>query len=368
MPIQFLPLEERLLPLTRAFNARMLAGKAPIDFYLPDGPGRPADHTKHIQQEHVIAVDGASARGGFIDAVYPGWLKSTETTLTNVSGILSEGLIDKNYLMLPAQMVKSFVKRDPHTFVVGMGGTHMPLPRLLKSAAWTVETIPFFFRMCRPARVLRELQPLQQPLWKKFAAQTAAVTGGAIAIHGIQALRGARGPDSGTTLQLVTSFGSWADGIWETAREDISVSVVRNASVLEELYPPGDARLRRYLITSSGQPFAWAVALLAPYQNHKYFGNLTVGVILDALGKPGVHTNALRLITAALAAENADLVVANFSHSRWCAAFRAAGFWPGPSNYLFAASPALAKACNGAPVASGLVHFTRGDGDGRVNL
>ena len=369
MPIRFVPLDESLLPLTRAFNRRMRDGKAPVDFYLSDEMGRAPDRAKLIQQEHLIAVDGASARGGFIEAVYPGWLKSSQTALTNVSGILSEGVIDKSYLMLPAQMVKTFLKRDPHTFVVGMGGDHMPLPRLLKSAAWSVEQIPFFFRMCRPGRVLRELQPLQRPPWKRFAAQTAAITGaGALAIHGMQSFRGARRADSGAKSQLVASFDSWADQIWEEARSDIGVSVARTAGVLEELYPPDDTRLRRYLITSKGQPIAWVVALLAPYRNHKYFGNLTVGIVLDALAKPGVHASAVRLTASALAAEKADLLVANFTHAHWCAAFRSAGFRPGPSNYLLAASPALAKACDGAPVASGRVHFTRGDGDGRVNL
>jgi hypothetical protein len=370
MPVKFVPLDKSLLSLTQAFNDRMIAGNAPVDFYLPTGMGRPLNPAAQIQEQHVIAVDDGLARGGFIEAVYAGWLDNSQTPLTNVSAILSEGVIDKKYLMLPAQMTKAFLRRNPHTFVVGMGGERQPLPRVLKAAGWSVEKIPFFFRICRASRALRQLEPLQRPAWKRFAAQAAAATGtGALAIHAGQAFRGAawRG-DANAEIKRFTDWDSWADAIWDSAKEPIRMCVAHTAASLKELYAPGDPRMRCYRIDIDGKAAAWVTALISPYKNHKYFGDLTVAVILDALAIPGAHRTALSLATSALAAEKADLVAANFSHSSWCDAFRAAGFWAGPSNYLLACAPALSKVCNSAPVASGVAHFTRGDGDGRVNL
>jgi hypothetical protein len=55
--------------------------------------------------------------------------------------------------------------------------------------------------------------------------------------------------------------------------------------------------------------------------------------------------------------------VSNQSHPAWIEALRRQGFIVGPSNFVLAMSPELA-----ARVPAGLMHFTRADGDGPINL
>jgi hypothetical protein len=99
-------------------------------------------------------------------------------------------------------------------------------------------------------------------------------------------------------------------------------------------------------------------------ENSKHFGNLKVGTIIDCNAAPSA---AARIAAAArdyLEKAGADLIVTNQSHGLWRRAFRDAGFFSGPSNFIFAASPELAKSLNSL---SGC-HITRGDGDGPVHL
>jgi len=61
-----------------------------------------------------------------------------------------------------------------------------------------------------------------------------------------------------------------------------------------------------------------------------------------------------------------DLIVSNQLHPAWSQALLRSGFRTGPSNYLLALSPALARAATGA--GHDRSHFNRGDGDGPIHL
>jgi hypothetical protein len=63
----------------------------------------------------------------------------------------------------------------------------------------------------------------------------------------------------------------------------------------------------------------------------------------------------------------ADLLVSNQTHDAWNAALRRCGFVRGPSNFVFAASPAMRKIL-GTEENFGHMHINRGDGDGPINL
>jgi hypothetical protein len=63
-----------------------------------------------------------------------------------------------------------------------------------------------------------------------------------------------------------------------------------------------------------------------------------------------------------------DLIVTNQLHRDWCNAFARNGFLAGPSNFLFAPSPALAARLEPFEATAGRIHMTRGDGEGRIIL
>jgi hypothetical protein len=369
MAVEFRPLTAELLEACAAFNSRLRAGGAAVDFYLPEslGPGSP-ETANGLQ--HLVAVDEGRICGGYIEAPHPGWVAGQERRLLNIQSPLSEGLINTKYVTLAVEMLRNCMRRNPLAFAVGMGGLQNRFARMLKAAGWSVEEVPFWFRMCRPAAVLRELRMLRQPKWRHHGARLAAVTGlGPLAIHAAQSVRGAGSrPDRSWELTPVAEWDTWADSIWAGVRPTVSLSVCRDRKSLASLYPRGDPRLQRYLITRREEPAAWVVASITRAANHRHFGNLTVASLLDAGARPGAYSAAFHLAVRALAAEDVDLIVGNFTHASCTSGLRRAGFWPGPSNYLLAVSPALAAACGRPPVGTGRAHFTRGDGDGRSNL
>lgn len=148
----------------------------------------------------------------------------------------------------------------------------------------------------------------------------------------------------------------------------MTFGVRRDAGVLRELYPPTQPRLRIFRILSGGETVGWATARLTEMQSNKYFGNLKVGTVLDAAARAQFRSAVAMLADQVLGEEGADLVITNQSLPSWQKAFRQAGFRGGPSNYVFAGSPALGKALSPTPVADGLVQLVRGDGDGRLHL
>jgi hypothetical protein len=103
-------------------------------------------------------------------------------------------------------------------------------------------------------------------------------------------------------------------------------------------------------------------------RDHKHFGNLRVGSIVECLALPEQSFAVVRAATHLLEARGADLIVPNQSSAAWGTALQSAGFLQGPLNFRFAASRELAKLLDLLPTTIANIHLTRGDGAGPVNL
>jgi hypothetical protein len=349
-------------PAVLAFNERMRAGHAPTEFVLPeDLPRTSTNPQASIRWTDYIVMDGEFARGGVLEMNQPGWVGGRAERTINYQSPLSEGILDPTHSMVAMQLVRFMQRRSPYVFIVGMGSETNPLPRLLKASGWHVEAAPFYFRVRHAGAFLRELRILRRSAVKRIGAQLAAATGmGAIGLKFLQRRPGARG----WSIERVTTWGDWADSIWESYRDVVSFAVVRDRKTLQELYPAENPRHWVFLIRRGGQPVAWSVGLLTPMQDHKYFGDLKVATILDAAGATEDFRTIVTVTDRALGDAGADLVVANHTHADWLRAFRASGFLAGPSNYIVGLSKQLAAVVDGME----RVHVTRGDGDGRINL
>ena len=110
----------------------------------------------------------------------------------------------------------------------------------------------------------------------------------------------------------------------------------------------------------------WAVVLDTQMKNHKQFGDMRVGTIVDCLAPPDDAATVVRAATRTLEKRGVDLIVSNQLHAAWCAGLAGAGFRRGPSNFLFALAPALAALLEDAE--DGDIHINRGDGDGPIHL
>ena len=151
-----------------------------------------------------------------------------------VSGVrmtVSEGVINSRYAMVGVQLLKDALVRQPQLFGLGMGGFHRPIARLLKSLKWRLIACPFYFRVVRPHRFLREIVPLRQQRSRRMAMDVLAWSGlGWCGITALHAAKGLRKPSlAGVTDHVVNEFGDWADSIWDRAVTNYSLIAVRSS-------------------------------------------------------------------------------------------------------------------------------------------
>ena len=84
------------------------------------------------------------------------------------------------------------------------------------------------------------------------------------------------------------------------------------------------------MVKEAGHPVGWAAGLNTQMRDHKYFGNLRVGTVLDCVAAPEAAGPVVWLSARMLARAGADVVLTNQQHLLWRNAFRHAGFFPGP--------------------------------------
>jgi hypothetical protein len=363
MAIEFVPLEKKHLDAVRRFNKRLVAGKAITPFLLDENA--PPDLTETGRSRQVIALEESEVRGSFLEVIYPSTIAGVECEALNCQSPLSEGLVDQRYLMLPSQMFKVMQRRNPYVFVVGMGSLQNPLPRFLKAAGWSVEEIPFFYKVGRPSRFLRQMPALQRPTWKRSAAQVAALTGAGSLVF--KWMNRGRVPNLGSWSIGEGTWGPWATDLWHRLRPRVRFGVTRDEQALRSLFR-AKREIGPLVVKREGVVCGWSMALLTQMRDNPHFGNLRVATILDCIADEGSEVASIRLTADYLLSKSADIVISNQAFRPSQQAFLSAGFRQGPSNYVLATSPKLASAIGGEPVASGLIYVTRSDGDGRINL
>jgi hypothetical protein len=370
MEIRIVPFSAQEAGEARAFNDRLRARNENV-FWLAERAPEPEPEGVPIRQSYFVAVEGNIVRGGFMLAGYPGYFGDRPASVINCRKPLSEGIIDPKYSLLALRLLKRMQQEGPYLFALGMGSAEARFPKLLRGAGWTIQPVPFFFKIIRATRFLSEIRVLQSSPARHMAARFAAATGiGALGVRiaqarSISAMRSGRA----FTSEPVSAWGPWADELWEQFRLTCSFAVTRDRTTLPCLYSIGeDRRLSVYLIRQGPKAVGWVATLNTRMQMHKYFGNMQVGTILDCVASPETIKPALALATRALTAEGVDIVVSNQSHSLYVKAFRESGFLSFRSNYILAISPQFAEAVASQPGGLSRVHFTRGDSDGRFHL
>ena len=76
-------------------------------------------------------------------------------------------------------------------------------------------------------------------------------------------------------------FPAWADKVWGRSQLEYALLAERDAATLDQLYPSSDPRFLRVHAVGG-----WAVLLDTRMQDHKQFGDMRVGTIVDCLAPP----------------------------------------------------------------------------------
>jgi hypothetical protein len=365
MAIEFVLYTPEWEPAVARFNRRMTEARAPADFGISERAGPPRQGPVHTAQ--YLAVEGEEVRGGVLLLEHPAYLNNARQpggsarreTVINIQSPLSEGIINGKYAMVSIQLIRFALKRCRYVYVVGMGSETNPLPKLLKASGWNVRPVPFFFRILRAGRCLRELQPLRRKPALRLTALAAAWTGaGAI---GLRMAQWPKVSAAGLRTVAATAADASDDAVWQEAEKRICFGVVRNSSTL-----PGylAKQVMRYRVYQGDLPLGWFSLLVSPMHAHPYFGNLTVATLVDVVAVRPSDAGSFGLLAAERArAGGADLVVSNQLQAETQKGLRAAGFLSYGSNYLFASSKELSAAVEDATAM-----VSRQDGDGLTNL
>jgi hypothetical protein len=350
------------------FNRRLRSGGAEPDlvFYEKAQPRwLPPHENGSMVNEFFLALDDGKVRGGY--ALKCQDFAFADGSVHNVGYYhhpLSEGIVDKRYAVVGGLLLRDAMQRSSLLYCLGMGGYDRPLPKMLIRLGWSHCLVPFYFRVLRPSRFLRQMQTLRSSPLRRFAMDAAAYSGaGWAAVTIFDAFRRLRFQRSSNwQAEVVNEFRDWADSLWKQSQPRYAISAVRDSATLQTLYSPTDQCFTRLRISCEGKSIGWAVT--AERRKDWKYGALKVGSILDCWASPENAAPVIQAAANSMENEGMDLLVSNQSHVDWCMALERAGFLSAPSNFIFAASKKLGELLQPFDQTKTRMHFTRADGDG----
>ena len=370
--MKIVPYEASMEPAVAAFNGRLMAAGARQRFperhvphWLPPAPGRT------LFLEYFLAVENeTTVRGCYALKHQDYWIGQQTRSIAFLGLPISEGIINRSYTATGVQLLLHAIRQQSFLYALGMGGENESITLLVRAAGWRVNVLPFYFRVVRAYGFLRNVRILRQSFLRRFALDALALSGmgwlGCKSANRVLSRRAS--PNLGLTVDEVDEFSDWADDLWQTCSPEYAYCAVRDTATLRILYPREDPRFIRLKISEAGGVIGWAVLLATDLRNHKQFGDMRLGSIVDALARPGDAEKVIASAERLLVSRKVDLIVSNQSHGSWRRALKTCGFLTGPSNFLFATSRKLTELLNTAGIADDALYLNRGDGDGPINL
>jgi hypothetical protein len=352
----------------RALNQRLMEGHG--GFQLPDATellsaSSPGDAP--VWHEFFVARDESAVRGGYLLKREPLRVGPTALELWNYQLPLSEGIVNRAHATVGIQLLQDAMRRSELLYCLGMGSLTRPLPRLLSRFGWRVEEVPFFFRVIRASGFLRNIRYGRERRGGPALLSLARHSGlGALATGGWRLACRLRQPGipPGLAVAETTAFGPDVEALFLETQPRYGALVERTIAVLNTRFPLTDSRLIRLVARNSDRMLGWLVLTRSDLHDHKQFGSMRLGCIVDGLCAPEMAPVMIRLGTERLITEGVDLIVSNQTHAAWTAGLRRCGFASGPSNFIFARSPVLTSRTPRLEE----WHINRGDGDGPINL
>jgi hypothetical protein len=359
-----------------AFNDRLAraGGTSSLSLEPPFPDYRFQAASPVIVERHFAWVDD-QLRGGVIIKRLPFWIASQGVReVAFYKYPVSEGIVNPEFGFLGLMIQKFVTRQYPLTYGLGTGSLASPVAQLMTGTGWHAEPVPFRFLVFRAGRFLRQLTYVR----RKHAALAwgmslmAGLGMGHVLLAGVRAvqwLSGRRRHTGGLRAETVTSWGPWADAVWQRTRTAHTLMGDRSVATLATLYPDDHPHLRRWRIRDErGEDAGWVVLSVADVHDHSHFGNARLGTLVDCLAVTGQELGTVSLALQIMQRAGADLAVLNHSAPAFVAACHRAGMLPAPTNCFLFLSPALQKALGTAAGGNRSCFFTRGDGDGPIHL
>ncbi len=357
--------------MVQDFNARMAAAGSDWAFYetnVPDWIPHDSARSQNVWREYFVVIENdAEVRGGYCLKPQKFLLRGADIWISNFQGPVSEGLVNPRYSLLALSFMAHMQRLQPRLYAWAASERMIAL---LQTLRWRIFWTPFFFRVLKPGRFLRQASHLRSHRRTRILLDGFARSGlGALAFRLLQA-RWRRTGGVEVQVETVHRFGPWADDIWAAARAHYTLIAQRDAATLNDLMAtPGWPNATILRISSGGQTVGWVAIRTNRMHGDARFGDMHVGSVIDALSLPGHERSVVGAATRALEDRDVDMIATNFSHPTWGAAFRSSGYIPLQNRRIFAVSPKLEQATE--PVDEAFlagVHLTPIDGDGPRGL
>jgi hypothetical protein len=371
MRTRIVPRTAEHAPAVREFNARLSAGAAGVQFpksHVPEW--LPKRQGCDLYQEHFVAIDDqAAVRGAYMLKHQWFLINGGLRRIADYQLPISEGIIDRKYALVGLELMQDALRRQPELFGMGFGGLGTRMAAYQRLHRWQMVALPFLFRVVHAHTFLQNISVLRTSPLRRTVLSMLAVSGlGTLAISALQRLFPRRPISPTVSYRIVKQFSPVVDPLWDACKHGYSLIAVRDSKVLNALYPADDPRFIRLKVLRGRKLIGWAVLLNTQMSGHSHFGNMRVGTLADCLAAPEDANDVVSCASHVLEAGGTDLMVSNQASLAWCNALRTCGFISGPSNFGFAAAPALAAAISPLENRLDTFHLNRGDGDGPINL
>ena len=352
------------------FDRRLQAGthdpnlvfpKSAVPRWLPPQRGSP------VWNEFFVAVEGSAVRGAYALKQEQLFIRDKGTVkVACYHHSLAEGIVDRSYASVGALLARDALARQPLLYLLGMGGFDSPIAMMIKALGFSFTLLPFYFRIVHPTTFLRHMQALREQRWRAVLMDVAAVTGtGWLGLKAAQAFQSLYRGKTDFLAEEVNEFSTWADDLWDEAKDSVSMAAVRDSQTLRLLYPPDQSTLTRVRVSRGNQVIGWAV--VGERRKDEKFGTMHVGSVVDCWASPEDAAAVVQAAAQALEKRGVDLIVSNQAHDVWCRSFEQSGFLKGPSNFVLALSKKLVELLEPLQENRPSFHVTRADGDGLPN-
>ncbi len=352
----------------KAFNLRLREGMSAECFPESHIPQFPKMEGRSLYQELFLVLHRSEVHGGYMLTHNVFALRGELTSVAcGPQFNLSEGVINRSFGMVGVFQLQDALRRQPLMYALGIGGMHEPQAKLLGAMGWTLYPVPFYFRVLNASHFFANLNYIRNRKTALVAIECARYSVvGPLAIRAAQA-RLSRA-DQPVRAESVSEFGPWADTVWEKCKSNYSLIGLRDAKILNALYPRSENRFLRLKVSRERQDIGWVVLLDTQMSGHKQFGNMRVGSIVDCLAVSGHAYGVIQCGRNVLEERGVDVIVSNQANSDWGKALLRAGYVRGPSNFILGLSQMLAEKLQPLETTRQSIHMTRGDGDGPIHL
>jgi len=321
-----------------------------------------------FENKFILTENDKNVRAGY--TLKNQWFKINESIhqISYYYNPVTAGLFNKKYNICGLLLLNDAHKKNLDLFCLGMGGYSEKLPQLLKKLNWNLLTVPFYFKINNPNSFLENITYLKNTKYKTLMIKILKSSNlGWLIIKAFFTLSAFiffpfKKVQSITTESMET-FDKNLDELWENSKENNSFIAVRNYEYLNKLY--SSKRFIKLKFIKKNKVIGWSISLCTDLKNHKQFGNMRLGSIVDCLSIRGYETSIIKKTEEILKKKGSDIIVSNQSHIYWKNALKMNSFINGPSNFIFASSVRLTKKLGNN---KDFIHITRGDGDGPINL